>query len=233
MRPILFHIAGHPIHSFGVMVALGFLAALGWTLLEARRVGRDPALFVDALWRVALGGVLGARLLYVAIHPEELRGKVRMTVAGGRIAHVEEGGPGLDHLVISDDPAAEQPRLRFAWDPPGVRLSPTGTHVVTIAPVTGDVVVTEIPSGGEVALDDGQYSDGLIPLQWVGDDVLYAAGTPRGDDAADVVRCTIPTGPCRVVAEAVGPAGQVQAPSGEKSPMGMNVVVEKMAHSTP
>jgi phosphatidylglycerol:prolipoprotein diacylglycerol transferase len=80
MRPILFHVLGRPIHSFGVMVALGFLAALGWTLLEAKRLAREspgtplvPALFVDALWRVAIGGVLGARLLYVAIHPEELQ----------------------------------------------------------------------------------------------------------------------------------------------------------------
>jgi phosphatidylglycerol:prolipoprotein diacylglycerol transferase len=72
MRPILFEILGRPIHAFGVMVALAFLSALGWTLLEARRVGRDPTLFIDALWRVALGGVLGARLLYCAIHPEEL-----------------------------------------------------------------------------------------------------------------------------------------------------------------
>src|SRR5688572_9705827 len=81
MRPILFHILGRPIHAFGVMVALGFLAALGWTLLAARRIAREtpgtplvPTLFIDALWRVALGGVIGARLLYVAIHPEELRG---------------------------------------------------------------------------------------------------------------------------------------------------------------
>jgi hypothetical protein len=154
-------------------------------------------------------------------------------VADGRIAHVQEGGPGLDHLVVSDDPAADQPRLPFGWDPPGVKLSPTGKHVVTIAPVTADIAVTELPSGRDVAPDDSQYSDGLIPLQWVGDDVLYAAGTPRGDDAADVVRCTIPTGTCRVVVEAVGPAEQIQAPSGQNSPMGMNIVIEKMAHSTP
>jgi phosphatidylglycerol:prolipoprotein diacylglycerol transferase len=76
MRPILFELFGWPIHSFGAMVGLGFLAALGWTLLEARRTGRDPQLYVDALWRVALGGVLGARLLYCAVHPEELRGRL-------------------------------------------------------------------------------------------------------------------------------------------------------------
>lgn len=79
MRPILFELYGRPIHAFGSMVALAFLAALAWTVAEARRDRRDPrlepGLFIDALWRVAIGGVLGARLLYVAIHPEELRGE--------------------------------------------------------------------------------------------------------------------------------------------------------------
>jgi phosphatidylglycerol:prolipoprotein diacylglycerol transferase len=72
MRPILFELFGRPVHSFGVMVALAFLAAFFWARAEARRVGRDPSLFTDALWRVALGGVVGARLLYVAVHREEL-----------------------------------------------------------------------------------------------------------------------------------------------------------------
>jgi len=97
MRPILFELSGRPIHSFGAFVALGFLAALGWTLLETRRVAGDPerppglvpSLYVDALWRVALAGVLGARLLYCAIHPEELRG------AGGAIGLVAVWRGGL------------------------------------------------------------------------------------------------------------------------------------------
>lgn len=71
MRPILFHLFGHPVAAFGVMVAAGMLAALFWTLLEARRAGLDPLLFVDLFWRVNLAGVLGARLLYCAVHREE------------------------------------------------------------------------------------------------------------------------------------------------------------------
>jgi phosphatidylglycerol:prolipoprotein diacylglycerol transferase len=71
MRPILFHLFGRPIPAFGVMVAAGMLAALFWSLFEARRAGLDPGLFVDAFWRVTLAGVLGARLLYCAVHREE------------------------------------------------------------------------------------------------------------------------------------------------------------------
>jgi len=54
-----------PIHSFGVMVALGFLAAL-WVALDR---GRREKLAETVIWDVwtggLLGGVAGARLLYV------------------------------------------------------------------------------------------------------------------------------------------------------------------------
>ena len=52
-----------------MFVAAGYLLALGWTLAEARRLGLDQGKVPDlGLW-VLLGGFLGARLLYVAIHP--------------------------------------------------------------------------------------------------------------------------------------------------------------------
>ena len=47
MRPILFHLFGRPIPAFGVMVAAGMLAALFWSLLEARRAGLDPMEVMD------------------------------------------------------------------------------------------------------------------------------------------------------------------------------------------
>ena len=73
MRRILFEIPlpyGRylPIHSFGVMVALGFLAAL-WVALDR---GRREKLAETVIWDVwtggLLGGVAGARLLYVIEH---------------------------------------------------------------------------------------------------------------------------------------------------------------------
>ncbi len=73
MRRILFEIPlpyGHylPIHSFGVMVALGFLAAL-WVALERGRREKLAKTVIWDVWTGALvGGVLGARLLYVVEH---------------------------------------------------------------------------------------------------------------------------------------------------------------------
>ena len=71
MYPILFEVAGFPIRSFGVMVALGFVVG---TMIYSRLVTRysdDPERDVERyaaipVW-VLFGVVLGARLLYVAV----------------------------------------------------------------------------------------------------------------------------------------------------------------------
>jgi phosphatidylglycerol:prolipoprotein diacylglycerol transferase len=75
--PVLFTIPGLnlPIYTFGAMFALAFF--LGSLYLErlARKFGddpvNDPAKYSNlGLW-VLLGVVLGGRLLYAAVHPEE------------------------------------------------------------------------------------------------------------------------------------------------------------------
>jgi phosphatidylglycerol:prolipoprotein diacylglycerol transferase len=68
MYPVLFRIGSFDITSFGAMVALG--AALGILLLrrEMIRAGLDGAKGVDAALVGVLGGLAGAKLLYVAEH---------------------------------------------------------------------------------------------------------------------------------------------------------------------
>ncbi len=68
MYPVLFRIGSFDITSFGVMVALG--AALGILLLrrELARSGIDAAKGVDAALVGVLGGLAGAKLLYVIEH---------------------------------------------------------------------------------------------------------------------------------------------------------------------
>ena len=68
MYPVLFRLGSFEITSFGVMVALG--AALGILLLrrELIRSGVDGAKGVDAALVGVLGGLAGAKLLYVAEH---------------------------------------------------------------------------------------------------------------------------------------------------------------------
>ncbi len=79
MDPVAFHIGSKPIYWYGVLVALGFLAAiLHWTW-RGKREGRPPGIGSDlAVWAM-VGGVLGGRLAYVianggyfAAHPAEI-----------------------------------------------------------------------------------------------------------------------------------------------------------------
>jgi phosphatidylglycerol:prolipoprotein diacylglycerol transferase len=60
------HVGSLSINLYGVMLALGFLAALlSWRLL-GRREGRDLAFCSDLLFWIMVSGVLGARAAYVA-----------------------------------------------------------------------------------------------------------------------------------------------------------------------
>lgn len=77
MYPILGEPFGIPIRSFGVMVALAFTAALLLATRAARRTGRvDPDAIGDLLVWVMVGGILGARVLYVIVHwPDQFAGR--------------------------------------------------------------------------------------------------------------------------------------------------------------
>ena len=60
-----------PIRSFSVMVLTGVLVAWWWVGRALREQGVDESRAVDHLFRNALiFGFIGARLLYLAIHPE-------------------------------------------------------------------------------------------------------------------------------------------------------------------
>jgi phosphatidylglycerol---prolipoprotein diacylglyceryl transferase len=65
MYPILWQPFGFPISSFGVMMALGFLAATSITAVRLKEVGIDPDFATTMLLYCMLGGVFGAKLYYV------------------------------------------------------------------------------------------------------------------------------------------------------------------------
>ena len=67
MRQVLFEVPGTPIRifGFGVMLCLAFFAAIGLAGRRARKVGIAPEIVYDlALWFL-IGGIVGARALYV------------------------------------------------------------------------------------------------------------------------------------------------------------------------
>ena len=74
MRPILFAIPGlgYQVHAFSVMLVLGAAAGVYLTVWRARRVGINPdSVYELAVW-VLSGGFLGARLYFLAQHPESV-----------------------------------------------------------------------------------------------------------------------------------------------------------------
>ncbi len=107
MRRILFEIpfpGGHylPVRAFGVMAALGFLAAL-WVALDR---GRREKLQENVIWDVwtasILGGLAGARLLFVVEHWDYYRDdllQVFVIWGGGLTWYGGVGGAMLAALV--------------------------------------------------------------------------------------------------------------------------------------
>lgn len=73
MYPVLFKIPlfglfGHdafPVHSYGVMVALGFVAGTYFIQKMAGREGMDPARALDLIFYVLVAAILGSRILFV------------------------------------------------------------------------------------------------------------------------------------------------------------------------
>src|SRR5680860_607973 len=71
MYPELVDIGPVTIHSFGLMMALAFITAGLVTGRQLRRRGVDPDITYSLLIAAIVGGVVGAKLHYLAIHPDQ------------------------------------------------------------------------------------------------------------------------------------------------------------------
>jgi phosphatidylglycerol:prolipoprotein diacylglycerol transferase len=65
MRPILFHVFGYPVHSYGVMLLLAFFVGVGIARRRAPRFGLTPQNVYDASFWALILGVLGARAFFI------------------------------------------------------------------------------------------------------------------------------------------------------------------------
>jgi phosphatidylglycerol:prolipoprotein diacylglycerol transferase len=87
MYPILFEIGDWPIYSYGVLLAVAYLAALQLAVVRARRQGIDGSRVMDLGIYLIIAALVGAKLMLVVVdagyfvaHPGEMLSLVR---AGG------------------------------------------------------------------------------------------------------------------------------------------------------
>lgn len=86
--PLAVSVFGLEITGFGVMMMLGFLAA-GWVMQrELQRRGLNPEFSADVVVAGVVGGILGARLWYMALHGGPLLSRAGLVWYGGFVGGV-------------------------------------------------------------------------------------------------------------------------------------------------
>jgi phosphatidylglycerol---prolipoprotein diacylglyceryl transferase len=70
MYPVLFRIGEFPITSFGLMMLLSFIGGAWITSRMLRRYRTDPDLIWDMLPWIAIAGIVGAKLYFLALYSE-------------------------------------------------------------------------------------------------------------------------------------------------------------------
>jgi phosphatidylglycerol:prolipoprotein diacylglycerol transferase len=92
MHPILFEIGNWPVYSYGVLLALAYLAGLQLAVMRARRAGVDPARIMDLGIYLIIAALVGAKLTLVIVDFNYFRASPRELFSLVRAAGVFYGG---------------------------------------------------------------------------------------------------------------------------------------------
>jgi phosphatidylglycerol:prolipoprotein diacylglycerol transferase len=69
ISPIAFYIFNHPVHWYGIIIAIGFALACIYVSRRSESFGIDPSDFMDVIVAGTILGIIGARLYYVIFYP--------------------------------------------------------------------------------------------------------------------------------------------------------------------
>jgi phosphatidylglycerol:prolipoprotein diacylglycerol transferase len=68
MYPVLFEIFGYPFHTYSMMIAIGCVTGIWLAARHADKIGVDRNLVLDLCWWLVVGGLLGARIVYMIVN---------------------------------------------------------------------------------------------------------------------------------------------------------------------
>ena len=92
MHPILFEVGDWPVYSYGVLLALAYLAGLQLAVVRARRMGLDGARVMDLGIYLIIAALVGAKLMLVVVDFNYFRQQPRELLSLVRAAGVFYGG---------------------------------------------------------------------------------------------------------------------------------------------
>ena len=102
MHQVLLSIHGFALHSYGVLIALGFAVGIVLAVRDARRMGMREERVLDLCFWVLIAGLVGARILYILTNLPDYVATCREGAASGSgrellwkctaVLHIWEGG---------------------------------------------------------------------------------------------------------------------------------------------
>lgn len=92
MHPILFEIGNWPVYSYGVLLALAYLAGLQLAVVRARRAGLDGTKVMDFGIYLIIAALVGAKLMLVIVDFDYFRNQPRELFSLVRAGGVFYGG---------------------------------------------------------------------------------------------------------------------------------------------
>ena len=71
MHPILFSIKGIYVHSYGVMLAIGFMVGISIAVKEGKRIDVDPEKILNMTFFILIAAIIGSRLFHCIVYYEQ------------------------------------------------------------------------------------------------------------------------------------------------------------------
>lgn len=88
------HVFGYEITIYGILIAVGMILGISFVVLEAKRRGREPNLYLGMILAAMITGVIGARLFYVGFNWSLYHGSIQ------EILNIRNGGMSIYGAIL-------------------------------------------------------------------------------------------------------------------------------------